>query len=366
MGRRSGADTASTAASLIGGRAASCERAESYWRPLSVDRRRRRTRRIEQRRARCSSRSTAWTVEYQRGRTLPVPPQRGQLPEPPQVTHLVVTHVPVFPRPPQAKHRVFPLHAPQTSSLAMNPSASTTGRTNCPLLIVPVTLAVVPGDRRRVLPLISRTPRCVTCLVAAVTDPSRICNRPPSATSDRPPRSPTRSLSADSNTASEPSSSVYRTNSATTAPQSGSMRGATPTRYSARPRANADICTSFRCRGTVNRRSERGSADLPTEPRHRYRRDIAILVPVILIRRACFREGSVEIQSIEPSQLKVARLDTKLVAQLLHGHGAGLRRPSRAGRKQPYRTSVTPFLLALAQRRWCRRGQPSRIRCRIL
>jgi hypothetical protein len=62
-------------------------------------------------------------VEYQRGRTLPVPPQRGQLPEPPQVTHLLVAHVPVFPRPPQAKHRVFPLHAPHTSSLPINPSA---------------------------------------------------------------------------------------------------------------------------------------------------------------------------------------------------------------------------------------------------
>ena len=74
-------------------------------------------------------------VKCQRGRTLPVPPQRGQLPDPPQVTHLLVTHVPVFPRPPQAKHRVFPLHAPHTSCLAIAPPYATTGRTTCPLPI---------------------------------------------------------------------------------------------------------------------------------------------------------------------------------------------------------------------------------------
>jgi len=55
------------------------------------------------------------------------------------------------------------------------------------------------------------------CLSAAHRSLYELCS-PPSRTSGGPPCSATRSLSADSNSTSEPSSSVNRTNSATTSP----------------------------------------------------------------------------------------------------------------------------------------------------
>ena len=58
-----------------------------------------------------------------------------------------------------------------------------------------------------------------TSSAASATPCSRSVNLPPSRTCGGPPRSATRSLSADSNSTSEPSSSVNRTNSAITHPR---------------------------------------------------------------------------------------------------------------------------------------------------
>ena len=58
-----------------------------------------------------------------------------------------------------------------------------------------------------------------TSSAASATPCSRAVSLPPSRTSGAPPCSATRSLSADSNSTSEPSSSVNRTNSAITHPQ---------------------------------------------------------------------------------------------------------------------------------------------------
>jgi hypothetical protein len=45
--------------------------------------------------------------------TFPLPPQRAQFFLPLQTVHLSVTHLPVLPFPPQLKHQVLPLQAPQ-------------------------------------------------------------------------------------------------------------------------------------------------------------------------------------------------------------------------------------------------------------